>query len=517
MTVNAGTRACVAAVALLLSGCGDAADDAGEAYRVDFGAAPDPGSYAGEVDFRVAGTLRAEGREIPIELLAGLAPEAGTRLGVNAFVDMRHLQQALPDLLTRPVEASCGLGLDLRFDGAEAQAAEVRARASVDARVYRCARRGTEQERRGIRFLTQTIDVEATLGTALVDDCIEFRLAELELEPKGLIGRLATLFGVTERARAAILARVGETLRENRICPDFPPGIALFDPRFSTLALREIGEGGMGAALAGSIDLSAEKLVELLKLADARGARPAFVSSPTSAGVGRAAFRIDHTIELRGADVDVGLGIRLAAQGADRIGIETLLDLQDLQARLPEIAAGEVLVDNCGGRVTLVSLEADGRGSDVIARGTLDVERFACERTGPGTWARGDLQSAEQVGVRAELSADLVDGCVVFRVIDLRRDPPGSFRRIDTGSGRMEAARALLLEAAGLILEETPFCPNLPEELAVLDPRFDRGAPQEIGTGGTGVALDGSIDVSPATLVELLRILQGRGLLPPPA
>ena len=181
---------------------------------------------------------------------------------------------------------------------------------------------------------------------------------------------------------------------------------------------------------------------------------------------------------------------------------------------MPDILAGETLLDICGGRVTLGRLEAEAREERLIARAQIDLETFDCERTGPSTWERGALLTAEEVGVRAELSAELVDGCVVFRLLDLARDPPGALARMETGGGRAEAARALLLEAVGLILEETPLCPEIPEELAVLDPRLGRGAPQEIGDGGVGVVVDGSVEVSPRTVVDLLRLLQARGVLP---
>ena len=144
------------------------------------------------------------------------------------------------------------------------------------------------------------------------------------------------------------------------------------------------------------------------------------------------------------------------------------------------------------------------------------MDTYDCERTGPGTWERGELLTTEEIGVRADMSADLAGDCIVFRLIDLERDPPGVIAQLDTGSGRAQAARALLLEAVGLILEESPLCPDLPPELAVLDPTFDRGAPEEIGDGGVGVAVDGSIEVSPRSVIDLLRLLQARGLVPPP-
>ncbi|NVK61703.1 MAG: hypothetical protein HWE37_16730, partial [Rhodobacteraceae bacterium] len=45
--------------------------------------------------------------------------------------------------------------------------------------------------------------------------------------------------------------------------------------------------------------------------------------------------------------------------------------------------------------------------------------------------------------------------------------------------------------------------------------RVDYGAPQELGEGGLGGAMKASIDVSPETVVDMLTLLQDRGLLPP--
>lgn len=516
MTGRAGLRACVVAAALVLSGCGGAGDDRAVSRGVDFGAAVDPSAFAGEVTFRIAETLPAKGRDVPFELFLGIAPETRTRLVANALVDLRHLQAVLPDLLTGAIEPSCGLGLDLRFVGAEAVGEAVRARASADARVYRCRQRGTEAERRGGRLLSQTIDVDATLSAGLESGCMAFRLVDLDLKPKGVLGGLATLFGVTERARSAILAKARTVLAENPVCPDLPPALELLDPRFATAGLRQIGEGGIGASLSGSVDAGAATLVDLLVLVEARRPRPGVIPSPPATQAGQAAFRVDDSIDVRGTEVGLGLDMRLAALGASRIGIETMLDLRDLQARLPEIVAGEVLVDTCGGRIALQSLEAQAREAAVIATGRLSVETFECARTGPGSWERGELTGKEDVGVRAEMSAELAGQCVVFRLLDLTRDPPGAFAQLETGNGRAAAARALLLEATRLILEANPLCPELPPDLAILDPRFDRGTPQEIGAGGVGVALDGSIDVSPRAIVDLLSLLQSRGALPPP-
>jgi hypothetical protein len=502
-------RVWACAVLLSLSGCSGMAQEGGALRPVDLGATVDPATYAGDVTFRFADSLVAGDQDIPVALLLGLAPEAETRLGANALVDLRHLQQALPQLLSGPIEASCALGLDILFHGAQAESDALRARASLTARLYTCSGRGTENEQRGMRLLAPTIDVDATLSAGLEGDCIAFRLDAFDLAPRGLIGGLANLFGVTKRARAALLEQARTALAANPVCPDLPEALALLDPHFSALGLREIGAGGIGAALSGSVEISAENIVHILALADPQGSDTEGQAAPPE---GQASFRIDTTAPVAGTEISSALDLRLAAVAPTRIGVEARLDLRNLQGQLPELLKGTVLLDSCGSRIALQHLETEAQESRVIARGRLLVENFDCQRTGPQIWERGVLLNAEEFGVRAEMSTEIVEGCVVFRLIDITRDPPTILGQPD---GRMDTVRALLLDATRLLLEDSRLCPTLPPEFAALDPRLERVAPEEIGEGGIGIALDGEIDLSPGTIVSLLRVLQDRGAAPP--
>jgi hypothetical protein len=226
-------------------------------------------------------------------------------------------------------------------------------------------------------------------------------------------------------------------------------------------------------------------------------------------------LKIDETLTVKGNEIRYGLDLGLKAVAPTRIGVAAMLDLTDLQHQLPELLAGLTLVDNCGSRIALQRIEADGREATVIVAARLDVEVFICERTAPDAWQRGALKSADEVEVRAELSAELRESCVVFRLYDVTPSLSGTLPEVQTGSEQRQAARALLVEAADLLLEDSPICPELPPELEMLDPVYESGAPSEIEEGGLGISLRGSIDVSTATILEVLRVLQARGVLPP--
>jgi hypothetical protein len=267
---RASAAVLVWSLALALAGCGEAEEAAAE--RAPLTRAPvDPATYAGDVAFEIDRTYRLGGKEMPFTFYLGLSPQSETRLAVNAFVDLRPLQAELPALASRPLDATCSLRLDFDVDDAVAEGETVRATGSVLATLYRCPGRGTEDEQRGIRLWSQRIDFVAAAAASVERDCVAFRLTDLDLRPRGLIGGVATLIGLTERARAAILDRSGTLLRANPVCPDLPETLGMLDPHYAGGGLREIGDGGLGAALSGSVDASAGTVIGLLAALRTRG------------------------------------------------------------------------------------------------------------------------------------------------------------------------------------------------------------------------------------------------------
>ncbi|SFC62098.1 hypothetical protein [Tropicimonas isoalkanivorans] len=281
MGTTRGLPAVLAAVvALALSGCGD--DDASgdapttidpDAVRaaVTRSAGIDPSSYAGEVAFKFTEDLPSKTGPIPIVLYAGLSPETDTRLAANAFVDLRLLQLRLPEILSRAIVDECGQEILLDFAGVEADGGNLRAGGIVEARFYRCRNKGTPEEQRGHRIFTQRLEAIAVATAGIQNDCIAFDLKDIYLDPYGLIGGLATFFGFTESARNAILTRGGAFLAENPVCPTLPPDLASLDPSFSQGGPRDLGDGGIGVALSGSVDTSAATLVGLVGVLKDRG------------------------------------------------------------------------------------------------------------------------------------------------------------------------------------------------------------------------------------------------------
>lgn len=224
----------------------------------------DPSSYAGDVSFKISEDIPIETGSVPIVLYAGLSPVTDTRLGARALVDLRLAQVRLPVLLSGVLVDDCGLEVSLDFAGVEQDGDRMRAGGLVTARFFGCRSEGKPEEERGRRFFTQKLEAIAEATATVRNDCIEVSLVDLKLDPHGFIGGLATLFGFTESARKAILKESASFLAENPICPVLPAELASLDPSFSSGAPVELGDGGVGATLSGSVDVSAATLISLL-------------------------------------------------------------------------------------------------------------------------------------------------------------------------------------------------------------------------------------------------------------
>jgi hypothetical protein len=258
---------------LSLSGCGE--DEAPAPDPVDpqvvraaaeRGAGIDPANYAGDVSLKIPANLPIGNLTLPFVLYGGLSAVTETRLGVNAFLDLRLVQVRLPELVSGVLEDTCEREIALNLIEADAEGDLVRARGNVRARFFFCDRSDPAGEKHGTLWLSQNVDAIATAKATVRDQCIEFSLMDVKLDPHGFLGAVAHLFGLTELARSVILEEGERFLSENPVCATLLEELSTLSPSFSGGGAREIGDGGIGAALSGSIDTSAATIISLLAL-----------------------------------------------------------------------------------------------------------------------------------------------------------------------------------------------------------------------------------------------------------
>lgn len=261
----------VGAVLAVLPGCGGNAQDQSAAQGADGNAevidastiraaTVDPSTYAGRIRVKLDSEVALRETPVPISVYAGLEEAGPTRLRLRALVDLRELQIRAPEILTGPLEESCNRQIYLEIRDIVAKGDTVRIDGRARAQFSRCNR----NEEPGLQYFGATVDAVAVGKAEVVNQCLTFSLEDVELDPKGFVGATANLFGITKRIRTAILEKGGEFLAENPVCPPLPKEFSVLDPVYEEGGTREIVPGALGGAIVGSVDVSADTLVQLL-------------------------------------------------------------------------------------------------------------------------------------------------------------------------------------------------------------------------------------------------------------
>ncbi|CAD0186438.1 hypothetical protein RUESEDTHA_03346 [Ruegeria sp. THAF57] len=223
----------------------------------------------------------------------------------------------------------------------------------------------------------------------------------------------------------------------------------------------------------------------------------------------------ERTLGSDGTEIPYQLNLTLKEVSPTRISVDALLDLRDLQAALIQGLRNTELSDLCNADVTLDSLDLTALGRDVNVEGRVKMEAFRCDHQLGQPPKRQDSIAANTITFTATASVQVQNQCVYFDLAGLELTLETPILEADTKQGVLNDARSIIEKAADALLKRNPICPSLPPELSSIDPRYDAGGTVEIGDGGIGVALDGSFDVSPDTILSILKVLQEQGKLPP--
>lgn len=234
----------------------------------------------------------------------------------------------------------------------------------------------------------------------------------------------------------------------------------------------------------------------------------------TAAGAQQVDFALEDTFPFEETEIAYDLDLTLTAKGPTRLGVEALLDLGDFQEQIPAMLVGEALLDLCGNETIVEDLSLSVQATKLSILGRLNFEFFVCEKTGDTTFERGAQRLAFTADVRSDISTRIIENCVVLTLEVLTLRPGQELAFLNEENENLDNARLSLIRAIGLILEETKICPDLPPELASLDPVYDQVGPMEVGEGGLGLFLSGSIDVRAEAIIAVLNALQAEGVLP---
>ena len=226
-------------------------------------------------------------------------------------------------------------------------------------------------------------------------------------------------------------------------------------------------------------------------------------------------FKASPNITLGEREVPVDLALRLKDVSATRIAIESVIDLRQAQEMLIEELTGAAFVDVCDAKISVTEAVAQTDDIALTLGGRIGAELFRCEGPLGKDRKRGDLVYTAGLTVAASASAVLRDQCLYFRLVDLRLTPD-RFPETAEAQEAVAQVRDIFFRATDAIFGNHPICPKLPAELSSLAPTYDAGGTRELGDSGIGVFFQGSIDASTETIIDILQVLQSKGVLPPP-
>ncbi len=240
----------------------------------------------------------------------------------------------------------------------------------------------------------------------------------------------------------------------------------------------------------------------------------ALLLSTTAGQAQQIEFDINDTVEIEGLEVAYSVDLGLRALSLTRLEIDAMLDLRDLQQKLPELLSGEQILALCGNDTISEEISVTARDEDISLEGKVASTFFRCERVDDTTWKRREEKDTYDFDVAIDVSAELRNNCVYLRLTDATVEAEGELAETLEAAQNLSRVRTLLVEAIGLILDDAPFCPDLPPEILALDPVYETAGPKEIPDGGLGIALRGSVDTSTSTVIGILEGLQREGALP---
>lgn len=229
------------------------------------------GLAADEVSLKVTEQLAIKGAPIPYSMVLRLDDVSPTRMSVGAYLDLRGFQAQAPALLSSVLQEDCKQKFAVAISDVSAKADTVSVRGQFQAKFFGCNTKDQKVHYRRFLLFGQNVNFQATARTVVTHPCMRASLVDLQLDPLGLLGGAADLFGLTELAERLIVEKAEEALSDHPVCPKLPPEIASLEPRYTSGGIREIGAGGLGASLSGSVNTSAATILDLVRVMKDRG------------------------------------------------------------------------------------------------------------------------------------------------------------------------------------------------------------------------------------------------------
>ncbi|TPE52472.1 hypothetical protein [Amaricoccus solimangrovi] len=224
-----------------------------------------PFAAAGEeAPIRFRHVLQTGRGPVPVSMELYLEAVNDDVIALKVAGDLAPLQEALPGLLSKVVEDTCTRRIGVEVQSVRAEVDSLRLLGRVQIITYRCpdpSDLGSRQRRLG-----NITAFDALVGGRIEDNCLGGEVAELSLDPKGLVGGILNLLGLSERIARRARETINETLGNEMKCIELPEKLRILHTNLSSGGFRDFGDGKMGFVVKGSINVRAGNLVSLVKV-----------------------------------------------------------------------------------------------------------------------------------------------------------------------------------------------------------------------------------------------------------
>lgn len=228
----------------------------------------------------VAGSALAENREplrfkdqievdglalaLPSELF--LKPRDGDLIEVRLAGNLGQLQRALPGMLNGVIYEDCESLILLDIRSTQASSDQLHVSGLVQVTLFECASRA--ENRRGIELFSNTADVKLTVEASMRGNCLQTEIDDISIEPRGLLGQLANLAGVTSSITEEARRELKEAINSEENCLDLPEPLRIVETTIESGGFRDFGGGALGFVIKGTVKSTPEELIDLIYWAD---------------------------------------------------------------------------------------------------------------------------------------------------------------------------------------------------------------------------------------------------------
>ncbi len=220
--------------------------------------------------------------------------------------------------------------------------------------------------------------------------------------------------------------------------------------------------------------------------------------------------RFQETVKIEGIRFRVPMQVELDALTETRVRVRVTGDLEKIQLNLPAFLSRHI-ENTCERRISVAVTDARAEAETIRLSGQLQaVVRICREVNGEPI---NEEMLRQTASVETVLGGELVDGCLVMRVIRTTVRPDGLTGALMNATGYTAQLNRDLERKLDEALTEDDNCIDLPAEFRAFDAVITSGGFRDIGEGTIGAFIEGEMEINAANFIRLIELLGAKGKL----